>query len=200
MFRNVSTAKEVGPLNYNSALDLLCGSSFKKIYNNTYLFHENDGSIALIFHETKIIIYHPDGSLTLNTGGIYQTKTTKSRLNEYLENITINTVNGFWAVSNGGHFSYEFEDHMTISSDGRISTCPVGIDYIEEETGEDINSLKDMITVLENASTDILKKLWKKSLIRIYIAYYASLEFLALVAASVTGTTQHVIKQRFENA
>lgn len=43
----------------------------------------DNGGVAIKYHNTDVITYGPDGSITVNTGG-YRTVTTKTRINEYL--------------------------------------------------------------------------------------------------------------------
>ena len=60
----------------------------KKVGHNTYarriarLTEEDEGveyDIAIRYHSTDIVTYHPDGSITLNTGG-WDTTTTTNRM------------------------------------------------------------------------------------------------------------------------
>lgn len=51
----------------------------RKVANNTYAERRGD-SIALKLHDTDVVTYHPDGSITLDTGGWF-TVTTKDRMN-----------------------------------------------------------------------------------------------------------------------
>lgn len=54
----------------------------KKIANNTLRIDDGNGNYRIRLHDTDIITYK-DGVYTLNNGG-YATKTTKSRMNQYL--------------------------------------------------------------------------------------------------------------------
>jgi hypothetical protein len=54
----------------------------RKVANNTYA-ERRWPDIAIRLHDTDVVTLHPDGSITLNTGGWY-TVTTKDRLNSYL--------------------------------------------------------------------------------------------------------------------
>jgi len=72
-------------LTYSEALSRLGPRESRKIANNTYLERRDDGDIALRLHRTDVLTYHPDGTVTLNSGG-WQTVTTKRRMNQYLPN------------------------------------------------------------------------------------------------------------------
>lgn len=56
-----------------------------KIANNTWIETnvEGGGGYSIILHRTPIVTYHPDGGITLRTGG-FETVTTKARMNEVL--------------------------------------------------------------------------------------------------------------------
>lgn len=60
----------------------------RKVANNTYAERRGD-DIALRLHQTDVVTFHPDGSITLNTGGWY-TVTTKDRMNNALPKGTWN--------------------------------------------------------------------------------------------------------------
>jgi len=80
------------PSSYSIADDMLQGRNRlrRKIAGETYLlrfpFGTNgaetikDSEIALHYYNTDIVLYNPDGSLSLNSGG-YRTVTTKQRIN-----------------------------------------------------------------------------------------------------------------------
>lgn len=52
----------------------------RKIGNNTILYRQNGGDIAVRYHYTDIIIYHSNDTITINTGG-WWTVTTLQRIN-----------------------------------------------------------------------------------------------------------------------
>jgi hypothetical protein len=52
------------------------------------------GAIAIKYHETDVITYHPDGRIVARNGG-YQTSTTKARINEYSP-IRVWASKGMW--------------------------------------------------------------------------------------------------------
>lgn len=55
----------------------------RKVANNTYLVHLDNNDIAVRLHDTNIIVYHYDGTITLDSGG-WHTRVTKDRMNAFL--------------------------------------------------------------------------------------------------------------------
>lgn len=76
----------------------------RKVGNNTYLERRENGSIALKYHATDVLTFHPKrgrrpACVEYNTGGWY-TVTTKVRLNEYgVSNIRVFSDRGTWYVA-----------------------------------------------------------------------------------------------------
>ena len=85
----MSVAKMPTIRNYDEALDMLNGRTYKKIGHNTELVNGNDGSIGIRYHNTVIVRYHANGTLTLNTGG-YNTVTTFGRMGQITRHF------GYW--------------------------------------------------------------------------------------------------------
>lgn len=78
----------------------------KKIANNTWLNKHEDGSFAIRFHQTDIVIFYPDGSLKLNTGG-YPTRTTRERMQDWCP-VDIGGNLGYdWGTKYSRYASYE---------------------------------------------------------------------------------------------
>lgn len=90
----------------------------KPIGNNTRLV-QVDSDYAIRLHNTNIVIYKPDGSIVLDSGG-YRTWTTKDRINEYAHDIHVTQDMGLWYVNVRGQ-TILFEDHMTIPATGPIA-------------------------------------------------------------------------------
>lgn len=85
---------------FNDAQNVMYGETRIPICGNTWLQRETDGerviSYALVFHNTKIIRYLPDGRISLNSGG-YRTATTKHRMNQFSP-VKVASVKGEWVV------------------------------------------------------------------------------------------------------
>jgi hypothetical protein len=90
----------------------------RKLANNTYAERKDDGSIAIRLHATDIVTFNRDGSIVANSGG-WKTSTTKDRLNQYLP-VRICQKSGRWFIADNGN-TIEFQDGLTIASDGSIS-------------------------------------------------------------------------------
>ena len=73
---NIKTFKS-----YADALAFLDGKSSVKIGHNTTLENGNDGSVGIRYHDTVIVRYRADGSVTFDTGG-WDTMTTLGRMNK----------------------------------------------------------------------------------------------------------------------
>ena len=87
-----------------------------KVANNTYLNRRGD-DIAVTFHDTDVVTYHPSGSVTLSTGG-YQSMTTKERLNRFTH-CSVQSVKGRWWVRSPRPYDWSvpFVENMTIHPD-----------------------------------------------------------------------------------
>lgn len=103
----------------------------RKISNNTYAQRRGNGDIAVKLHGTDVVTFHPDESITLDTGG-WHTVTTKQRMNAFTPPmLAVHTVRGRWLVahlrrhgtySDGGRYTapdYEhaadYQDRMTFT-------------------------------------------------------------------------------------
>ena len=68
----------------------------RQVANNTFAERRGE-DIAIKYHATDVVTYHPDGSMTLNTGG-YQTYTTKDRFNRFTP-FRVHSIKGRWFVA-----------------------------------------------------------------------------------------------------
>lgn len=69
----------------------------RKIANNTWLERRGDDAIAVRLHQTDVVTYRADGSITLDTGGWF-TVTTKERMNRFTP-FGISSRRGEWQVA-----------------------------------------------------------------------------------------------------
>lgn len=84
-------------------------SQSRKVANNTYLERRPEGDIAVRLHATDVVTFHPDGTVTLNSGG-WLTVTTKARINDYLPGgIVLSSIKGRWYLVYSGHGEYDAE-------------------------------------------------------------------------------------------
>lgn len=94
------TAYPTTPGTWAEANALLGKRDSRKVGNNTYVQRRSNG-FALRLHNTDIVGYHPNGVITLHTGG-WVTVTTKDRLNSVLRRFGWNITqrNHQWTVHN----------------------------------------------------------------------------------------------------
>jgi hypothetical protein len=106
-------------MTYERANELLTGrcSVRRKLGNNTYL-ERRDSNIVIRLHNTDIMIFNPNGDVTLESGG-WRTVTTKARLNEYLA-ARVWSDRGVWYLK-VGDAQYVFDDGITIHPDGTVT-------------------------------------------------------------------------------
>lgn len=107
-------AKRDIPKTYKEAKTLLNGKSYKQVCHNTRLFTDYD-DIGMVYHNTTIVIYHPDGTLTLRNEG-HNTVSTKSRFNLVLKarGLMVYSVKGVWWVSGFNGAGIRFTDGMKV--------------------------------------------------------------------------------------
>ena len=85
----------------------------KRINNNTYLQSSEDKTFVILLHETEILTFLPNGLVKLDSGG-WKTVTTKSRMNNYLENAYIFSSEKKWYITDGYGETHEFFDGIEI--------------------------------------------------------------------------------------
>lgn len=108
---------------YQGWLAHLGDRTSRKVAHNTYAVLHPDG-VAIRFHRTDILVFHPDGTITVDTGG-WHTATTKTRLNAFLPGgITVWQKDFRWYVCDGT--TRPFEDGMTL---GKSPFEAVGLIY-----------------------------------------------------------------------
>ncbi len=113
------------PRTYEECNSLLTGRTpnKRKLENNTYLERRELNAIAIRLHQTDIMTFFPDGTVTVNSGG-WKTVTTKARLNEFLPHgLGISQRGGIWYWFKRGGESPDsriFQDGDTINKRGTI--------------------------------------------------------------------------------
>jgi hypothetical protein len=94
-----------------------------KVANNTYMTREADGTIRYRLHSTDVVIHHPDGTFTLNSGG-WHTVTTKERINRYAPCRVYQQAFEWFVVGRDAALNwdwdhpYPFEDGMRVDAHG----------------------------------------------------------------------------------
>ena len=93
---------------------------------STRLHLRDNESLAIRYHNTDVVTWHPDGSCVLQSGG-YQTVTTKARFNEYMPaGWTVYQEAGIWYLqSHTPDYwkgpTYLYQDGITIHGDGTVT-------------------------------------------------------------------------------
>lgn len=109
----------------------------RKIANNTYLIRREDGDFAIRLHNTQVVIYHADGTVTLDSGG-FQSPTTKDRMNTYSP-FRVDSVKGTWTVSPKDNWTnvIRYFDGIRIAPDGALVNAPAeDLDAMAERDDE----------------------------------------------------------------
>lgn len=106
----------------------------KKLEHNTYEVTFANGDRAVRFHKTNIVTFHPDGSVTLNSGG-FHTQTTSERIRRHAKSFALYSDRGVWYVGFVRRIKGErkvnptaFYDGITFSKRGKVLTGKRDID------------------------------------------------------------------------
>ena len=105
-------------MTYNEAIEKLGNRNVRKVGNNTLLLRFPNGNVALRLHNTHILVFHPNGTVQVNTGG-WRTVTTKARINEYLPchaGLTQKDFTWYWSTGDG----VTFEEGDVVTAEGHI--------------------------------------------------------------------------------
>lgn len=139
-------------MNYRNADLQLTGRNKdrRKLANNTYL-ERRGKDIAIRLHNTDILTYSSDGTVTVDVGN-WLTVTTKHRLNEYLEGYSIQQERGTWYVSKGQERVGVFHNGMQIDPLGRlVGAEPLGEARENSKLRRRVNQYsKDYVAALFN--------------------------------------------------
>lgn len=112
------------PASYDEAEEFLDGRDSRRIGSNTWI-ESYHGAYALRLHDTRVVLYNDDGSLTLRSGG-WQTSTTKDRLSQVLRrrDLTIFQERGQWYVAKAGDWNRDhwlpFAESMRVEADNTV--------------------------------------------------------------------------------
>jgi len=90
------------------------------VARNTRLFKRGD-NYAIQLHDTDVVTFHPEGTVTLNSGG-WRTVTTKDRINGFSP-ASLTQDQGIWYLDRWNGKEWErlgmYEDGMKVSASGR---------------------------------------------------------------------------------
>ena len=176
--------------NYWKAQTILGSRDTRNVCNNTRLI-KDDQDIHVELHNTRIITYHPDESVTLRTGG-WRTVTTKARISEYSD-VNLCSESGSWMVRMRDAY-YQFEDSMTVSPrNNTASTLPVIVSVLEKITGKEITSQSEIASIISDMDYKQISRLWRagryylRESNRQVVAQYCQEKFLPLLLTSKPG-------------
>lgn len=99
--------------------DLLSGvkeevQKAKLVARSTLYIEYVSGRRAIRYHDTDVVTWNLNGTITLNSGG-FRTSTTKNRINEYTH-ARISQIDGIWYLGDGSFFY----DGTVIYPDGKL--------------------------------------------------------------------------------
>lgn len=104
----------------------------RKLSRSCWLWRGTDNLIFLKMHQTNILMFEPNGDITVNIGRWF-TITTKQRLNEYLPGgYRIWSVKGEWILHQWTYPVARFQNGMTIKWEGRVVGAQLWHEWQEE--------------------------------------------------------------------
>jgi len=123
------------PQSWLEALHLTETHRTRKVAHNTTLVDVADG-IGIQYHDTIIVVFRPDGSTELNTGGWF-TSTTKARFN-HCGFRTFQCDSQWFLTTEKGTFEWNHnaiivEADGSLRTLGRVGLVPIDSDYRAEK-------------------------------------------------------------------
>lgn len=132
-------------ITYEDAERFLGRRDQRRLASNKILHRTNDGNIHVRLHNTDVVTYHPDGGITINTGG-YRTRTTAATIKDYTGKGVSFVGGNFWFdghnIEGDTHYipspknrDTEYQSfHKLFHEQDRDETnhSPIYADYIEE--------------------------------------------------------------------
>lgn len=94
-----------------------------KIGHSTLEYTTPDGRRIIRFHHTNVVTFHPNGDVTLDSGG-HQSNTTKKRFNEHAP-VTVGQADWTWFVHTPVG-TFPFYDGFTVDSLGKPTSQTYG--------------------------------------------------------------------------
>lgn len=101
----------------SASLYLLAKKGRVKLAHCTYLVFVNN-NYGVKYHNTDVVIYNPNSTFTLNSGG-YRTQTTKRRINKYSPAVVVQQK-GIWYLCDptNTEAKFEFYDNVIVDVTG----------------------------------------------------------------------------------
>ena len=111
--------RHTGIIDHASADAFLGRRAVRALPGRASRLERRGDDIAVLFHGTAVVTYHPDGSVTLDSGG-WLTSTTKQRINAYTR-APVYSVKGKWLVGVPGGGKVPFRDGIRVDVAGRTA-------------------------------------------------------------------------------
>ena len=189
-------------LTYDRAITQLNGKDTKKLANVTYLERRSDGDIAVKFYHTDIVIFHPDYSITVRTGG-WDTVATRSRLTD-LTDFQIYREKNTTYIEDVEGTPYYMDSVTEFNSKGEIlNQVPVLADRLGKFLGKNFQTINQVRQEIRGMTLDSLETVWKKfQKERGLIARNCKEEFLPLALASSKNGDEYwmeIIRERLSS-
>jgi len=192
-----------GSLTYDKALSALGSRREKKLGHNTWVCRRDDGDVAVMYHSTDIVTFHPDYSVTVCTGG-WDTVTTRGRLNNILPDHSVYSVDRCGIIEDVEGTAYWLNSSVEIDSKGMITgQIPIFAEKLGTYLKKDFPTMAEAKQAIKDSSLDQMEKLWGKFRgDRVFLAHHCVETFLPLaLASSKTGNEQwmKVIRSRLSS-
>lgn len=156
-------------MTYEEARDMMAKArnGRRKLENNTYLLRYAPADVpgqwenaaahyAVRLHHTDVVILHPDGSYTLNSGG-WRTVTTKDRI-RYAPGSVSSDRGAWYYYPKPGNWDlrYPFADGMRVRHDGKVEGAGIDETAVRSRLLKDIRAYVDGFArhVAENGLAD----------------------------------------------
>jgi len=199
----MAVAKIGGSLTYDKALSALGNKKEVKLGHNTWVCRRDDGDVAVKYHYTDIVTFHPDYSITVRTGG-WDTSTTRGRLNDLLSDHGVYCENGNGIIEDVEGTAYWLNNSVEINPKGEITgQIPIFAEKLGTYLKKDFPTMAEAKQAIRESSLDQMEKLWGKFRgDRVFLAHHCVETFLPLaLASSKTGDEQwmKVIRSRLSS-
>ena len=152
----MATAEVGGPLTYDKAFCALGSKNEVKIGHNTWICRRDDGDVAVKYHYTDIVTFHPDYSITVRTGG-WDTSTTRGRLNHRVYSISGGIIEDVEGTA------YWLNSTVEINSKGMITNdIPIFVEKLRTYLKVDLSTMAEAKQVIREMDLTQVEKVWGK--------------------------------------
>lgn len=167
--------------NYKEALEKLNGQAQINIGYGTWLIHK-DENIIVKYIITDIVTYHPDGSITIQTGG-FNNRATFGRLKQLLRDHRIYCLNGKGIIEDSQGNAHWLYNTVKIDSNGLIiSHPPIFAKELGDYLKQNIPDTQTLCKTIASLNINTFNKIWNRfKSNRQFIIKYCPIEFLPMV-------------------